>query len=114
MPSSAADADDDIDSHGVFSVNGELVDIADPEWQRLPVQMLQAMLRQRQGGGDAGGPDRPPCGSGKARGAYNTGLHVFALFLILFLSTAGPSIAASCIARCQLADSSLQHARSRS
>ena len=33
--------------------------------------------------------DRPVCGSTKARQGYNTSLHVFALFLILVLSTAG-------------------------
>ena len=33
---------------------------------------------------------RPACGSGPQK-SYNTSLHVFALFLILFLSTLGMS-----------------------
>jgi hypothetical protein len=49
----------------------------------LPIEILRAELRRRQDGAD-----RPACGSGK-RGAYNTPIHVFALILILSLSTIG-------------------------
>lgn len=74
----------DSDDAGIFFVSGELVDIHSPKWQALPIDMLRAMLSERQG--DNG---RPACGSGGSRGSYNTSIHVFALFLILFLSTAG-------------------------
>ncbi|KAK4116082.1 Zinc/iron permease [Canariomyces notabilis] len=53
----------------------------EPQWSSIPTELLLAELSRR---GDA--DDRPACGSGK-RGSYDTGLHVFALFLILFLST---------------------------
>lgn len=49
----------------------------------LPIDILRAELARRQDGAD-----RPACGSGK-RGAYNTPIHVFALVLILALSTIG-------------------------
>ncbi|KAL9117178.1 MAG: hypothetical protein Q9187_006290 [Circinaria calcarea] len=52
-------------------------------WSDLPTALLQAELRRRQ---DA--PGKPECGSGGNRGEYNTALHVFALVLILVLSTA--------------------------
>lgn len=49
--------------------------------------LLRAELDRRHGGAtsDSNTP-RPECGSGK-RGNYETGLHVFALFLILVIST---------------------------
>ena len=50
----------------------------------IPDALLKAELRRRDGTSD----DTPACGS-KARGAYNTPLHVMALFLILVLSTLG-------------------------
>ncbi|KIX92840.1 uncharacterized protein Z520_11503 [Fonsecaea multimorphosa CBS 102226] len=49
---------------------------------RLPLDLLHAELQRRQ---DA--PAKPACGSEGRRGTYNTGIHVFALFLILVLST---------------------------
>ena len=48
----------------------------------IPLHILRAELHRRQ---DAA--DRPPCGSTSRVYAYNTPLHVFALFLILILST---------------------------
>jgi len=50
----------------------------------ISTELLRAELLTRQEEDDV----RPVCGSG-AKGAYNTPLHVFALFLILFLSVAG-------------------------
>ena len=53
----------------------------------LSTHALRAELARRMGGEDpANAPPRPECGSGK-RGNYETGLHVFALFLILIIST---------------------------
>lgn len=49
----------------------------------VPLQLLRAELARR----DNGESDRPPCGSNNKSRHYNTGLHVFALFLILVLST---------------------------
>ncbi|GAB7354079.1 hypothetical protein MBLNU459_g4653t1 [Dothideomycetes sp. NU459] len=51
-------------------------------WTDVPTSILQAELLRRQDG-----TDRPQCGSRGARQEYNTPLHVFALFLILTLST---------------------------
>ncbi|KAJ5985164.1 hypothetical protein N7499_008558 [Penicillium canescens] len=48
----------------------------------IPDSILKAELLRRDGASD----DTPACGS-KQRGAYNTPLHVMALFLILILST---------------------------
>ncbi|KAJ5302024.1 hypothetical protein PENANT_c050G03460 [Penicillium antarcticum] len=48
----------------------------------IPDSILKAELLRRDGAPD----DTPACGS-KERGAYNTPLHVMALFLILILST---------------------------
>lgn len=79
----AASADDP-GNGDVFFVEGDLVDISTAHWQNLPTDLLKALVAQR----DAG-DERPECGSGKRHGAYNTPIHVFALFLILFLSTAG-------------------------
>lgn len=53
-------------------------------WSSIPTDILRAELSRRADGDDA----RPECGSGK-QGSYHTGLHVFALFLILAVSTAG-------------------------
>jgi len=52
----------------------------DLDISRLPIEPLHAELAKRQ---DA----KPSCGSTGDRGTYNVGLHVFALFLILVLST---------------------------
>ncbi|AEO69820.1 09c96ae9-ea62-4a30-995c-e976854f989f [Thermothielavioides terrestris] len=53
----------------------------DPRWSSIPTDLLLAELSRRD---DAS--NRPACGSGK-KGSYDTGIHVFALFLILTLST---------------------------
>lgn len=50
----------------------------------IPDSILKAELLRRDGASD----DTPACGS-KERGAYNTPLHVMALFLIFILSTFG-------------------------
>jgi solute carrier family 39 (zinc transporter), member 1/2/3 len=52
-------------------------------WSNIPTDFLLAELRRRQQ--DA--PPKPECGS-RDRGWYDTAAHVFALFLILALSTA--------------------------
>lgn len=49
----------------------------------IPLNLLQAELQRRQDG-----EEKPACGSVR-KGSYNTGAHVFALFLILILSTLG-------------------------
>lgn len=49
------------------------------------MHLLRAELARRQTSSDEN--DRPACGSGRKNANYNTGLHVFALFLILVLST---------------------------
>jgi len=54
-------------------------------WTEIPTELLRAELLRR-----ADGDTQPECGSGKT-GHYNTGLHVFALFLILGVSTLGTS-----------------------
>jgi hypothetical protein len=72
------------DDGSIFFSGGELIDISSSQWQKLPTEALKALLAQRQTGGD-----RPTCGSDEQTHHYNTALHVFALFLILFLSTAG-------------------------
>ncbi|EFX04813.1 zip family zinc transporter [Grosmannia clavigera kw1407] len=51
----------------------------------IPTEILRAELARRASDEEAGQPTRPVCGSGK-KGAYETGLHVFALFLILTIS----------------------------
>ncbi|KAL2168559.1 hypothetical protein VTG60DRAFT_7164 [Thermothelomyces hinnuleus] len=53
----------------------------DLQWSSIPTELLLAELSRRS---DA--DERPACGSGK-KGYYDTGIHVFALFLILTLST---------------------------
>lgn len=62
----------------------------DPSWATIPTELLLAELRRRQDDGD--GQQKPECGS-RERGWYDTAAHVFALFLILFLSTVCMSIA---------------------
>ncbi|KAI8940043.1 hypothetical protein NX059_003764 [Plenodomus lindquistii] len=52
---------------------------------QVSTRLLQAELRRRDE------QDRPACGSKGGKKHYNTGAHVFALFLILFLSTAACS-----------------------
>lgn len=52
---------------------------------QIATRLLQAELRRRDQ------QDRPACGSKGANKHYNTAAHVFALFLILFLSTAACS-----------------------
>ncbi|KAI1424883.1 zip family zinc transporter [Xylaria sp. FL1777] len=56
----------------------------DVSWSSIPSDILRAELARRQGGD--GPSEKPACGSGD-RGAYDTPLHVFALVLILSLST---------------------------
>ncbi|KAK4135939.1 Zinc/iron permease [Trichocladium antarcticum] len=53
----------------------------DPSWASIPTELLVAELSRRD---DT--TERPACGS-KSQGSYDTGVHVFALFLILILST---------------------------
>lgn len=53
----------------------------------LPVELLHAEILRRQ---DA--PYKPTCGTTGEKGTYNMLGHVFALFLILVLSTLGQSI----------------------
>ncbi|KAF2146750.1 uncharacterized protein K452DRAFT_218939 [Aplosporella prunicola CBS 121167] len=52
-----------------------------PSWSEIPYEFLRAELHRRQQDGA-----RPACGSAR-KGTYNTPLHVFALVLILVLST---------------------------
>ncbi|KNG51225.1 hypothetical protein TW65_01554 [Stemphylium lycopersici] len=54
----------------------------------IPAHILHAELLRRQQDNDAG---RPKCETKGGKGHYNTPLHVFALFLILALSTAACS-----------------------
>ncbi|KAI0023842.1 Zinc/iron permease [Xylariomycetidae sp. FL0641] len=62
----------------------ELLSRNDVSWSSIPTDFLLAELSRRQDGNE--GPSKPVCGSGD-RGAYDTPLHVFALVLILALST---------------------------
>ncbi|KAJ4416595.1 hypothetical protein N0V85_002226 [Neurospora sp. IMI 360204] len=55
----------------------------DLPWSSIPTELLRAELSKRD---DTTDTSRPQCGSGE-KGEYNTGLHVFALVLILLLST---------------------------
>lgn len=54
----------------------------------IPESLLRAELLRRDVARSSDSVDPPSCGSGD-RGAYNTPLHVMALFLILGLSTFG-------------------------
>lgn len=54
----------------------------DASWAALSTRDLLVELQRRQDG------ERPVCG-GKAQGWYDMAAHVFALFLILVLSTLG-------------------------
>lgn len=56
----------------------------DLPWSSIPTELLRAELSKRMS--DDTDTSRPQCGSGE-KGEYNTGLHVFALVLILLLST---------------------------
>ncbi|KAJ8119101.1 hypothetical protein ONZ43_g3864 [Nemania bipapillata] len=56
----------------------------DGSWSSIPSDILRAELARRQA--ENGASEKPACGSGD-RGAYDTPLHVFALILILALST---------------------------
>ncbi len=53
----------------------------------VPTSVLQSELARRS----AQTQSQPPCGSRTARGSYNTALHVWALVIILALSTFGTS-----------------------
>lgn len=53
-------------------------------WADVPSAFLHAELTRREEA-----LEKPLCGSGKARGSYNTSFHVAALILILVLSTGG-------------------------
>ncbi|KAK7954310.1 hypothetical protein PG988_015004 [Apiospora saccharicola] len=59
--------------------------LPDISWSTIPTDLLLAEISRRQ---DAGPPEnkKPVCGSGE-KGSYDTPLHVFALVLILVLST---------------------------
>jgi zinc transporter 1/2/3 len=52
-------------------------------WIDVPTHVLHAELARRQQN------EKPECGTKGGRGHYNTPIHVFALILILALSTAG-------------------------
>ncbi|KAF2253275.1 Fe transport protein 3 [Trematosphaeria pertusa] len=54
-------------------------------WTDIPTHLLRAELLRRQDDG------RPTCGTKGGRGSYNTPIHVFALILILAVSTAACS-----------------------
>jgi hypothetical protein len=53
-------------------------------WSHVPIHILHKELKRRQDNGE-----KPACGSEDNKGEYDLGLHVFALFLILLLSTLG-------------------------
>lgn len=53
------------------------------QWANIPTHLLRAELLRRQE------HEHPECGTKGNRGYYNTPLHVFALALILTVSTAG-------------------------
>ncbi|KAI0126774.1 Zinc/iron permease [Xylariales sp. AK1849] len=57
----------------------------DISWSSIPTTFLLAELSKRQDAG-ATADERPACGT-RQRGAYDTALHIFALILILTLST---------------------------
>ena len=55
-----------------------------PTWAKIPTSLLREELSRRQEDSE-----RPKCGSKGGSKDYNLPLHVFALFLILILSTLG-------------------------
>jgi hypothetical protein len=61
----------------------EAVDSAST-WANIPTALLRAELSRRREA-----QEKPACGSRGGKGGYNTPLHVFALILILLLSTLG-------------------------
>ncbi|KAF2831112.1 Zinc/iron permease [Ophiobolus disseminans] len=61
--------------------------LAGLSYAEIPTHLLRAELHRRQ----QDGQERPACGTKGGRGHYNTPIHVFALFLILTLSTAACS-----------------------
>ncbi|KAI1484650.1 Fe2+/Zn2+ regulated transporter [Biscogniauxia mediterranea] len=63
----------------------ELSNTRDISWSLISTDALLAELSRRQDDNGAASP-KPVCGSGE-KGSYDTGLHVFALILILTLST---------------------------
>ena len=76
---------DDVVSFEIFDSNyNRPLPCADHSaWSSIPTDLLLAELSRRD---DT--TSRPECGSGN-KGSYDTGIHVFALFLILTLSTLG-------------------------
>jgi hypothetical protein len=68
----------------------------------IPVHLLHAELLRRQQDNDG----RPKCETKGGKGHYNTPIHVFALFLILILSTAGTHTAIHAF-QCRTDDRSL-------
>ena len=54
------------------------------DWAHIPLHILEGELRRRQDGAP-----KPECGSKGKTYDYDTPAHVFALFLILLLSTGG-------------------------
>ncbi|KAI4142259.1 MAG: hypothetical protein LQ340_007399, partial [Diploschistes diacapsis] len=58
--------------------------VAPDSWSHIPLHILQEELRRRQ---DEGIPTKPECGTKGGRAGYNTPAHIFALILILTLST---------------------------
>ena len=103
---------DDVVSFGIFDSNyNRPLPCADRSaWSSIPTDLLLAELSRRD---DT--TSRPECGSGK-KGSYDTGIHVFALFLILTLSTLGMMLTEpSALPRALRADGVLrQHAASPS
>ncbi|KAK7740619.1 hypothetical protein SLS62_011060 [Diatrype stigma] len=72
-----------------YSSLGQALYNVNVSWSSIPTDVLLAELSKRQQDGvkrDGNSDERPVCGS-RERGSYDTPLHVFALFLILFLST---------------------------
>ncbi|KAK4465074.1 Zinc/iron permease [Cladorrhinum samala] len=57
----------------------------DALWSQIPTSLLLAELNRRDASDNV--DDRPACGSDKNGHPYDLGLHVFALFLILIVST---------------------------
>ncbi|KAJ5744110.1 ZIP family zinc transporter [Penicillium manginii] len=72
----------------VLGAGGKSLDFALDTLSQIPESLLQAELKRRNGNfvRASDTDDGSTCGSGQ-RGAYNTPLHVMALFLILVLST---------------------------